>query len=73
MESEHLVRLGRVTAVDKEHFTAQVWFPDRGFGSDWMPVLRSAPLPKVHDQVLVLFLPVDQGDGIILGEVAPWR
>lgn len=30
-------------------------------------------MPKVNDKVLVLYFPVFNGDGIILGGVKPWR
>ncbi len=30
-------------------------------------------MPKVNDQVLVLYLPVRDGDGFILGGIQPWR
>lgn len=30
-------------------------------------------MPKVNDQVLVLYLPVRNGDGFILGGIQPWQ
>ncbi len=30
-------------------------------------------MPKIGDQVLVLYFPVVNGDGVILGGVQPWR
>ena len=30
-------------------------------------------MPKVNDLVLVLYFPVFNGDGVILGGVKPWR
>ena len=30
-------------------------------------------MPKVNDKVLVLYFPVFNGDGVILGGVQPWR
>ena len=30
-------------------------------------------MPKVNDKVLVLYFPVFNGDGVILGGVKPWR
>lgn len=30
-------------------------------------------MPKVNDMVLVLYFPVFNGDGVILGGVKPWR
>lgn len=30
-------------------------------------------MPKVNDMVLVLYFPIFNGDGVILGGVKPWR
>ena len=30
-------------------------------------------MPKVNDKVLVLYFPVFNGDGVILGGIQPWR
>lgn len=30
-------------------------------------------MPKVNDKVLVLYFPIFNGDGVILGGVQPWR
>ena len=30
-------------------------------------------MPRVHDKVLVLYFPVFNGDGVILGGVQPWQ
>lgn len=30
-------------------------------------------MPKVNDMVLVLYFPVFNGDGVVLGGVKPWR
>lgn len=30
-------------------------------------------MPKVNDKVIVLYFPVFNGDGVILGGVQPWR
>lgn len=30
-------------------------------------------MPKVNDKVLVLYFPVFNGDGVILGKVQPWQ
>ena len=36
--------------------------------------LTIAPwMPKVNEMVLVLYIPVFNGDGVILGGVRPWR
>ena len=71
---EDMVREGRVTAVDKTRRIAKVWFQSMGMESAWMPVLvNGASMPEVNDLVLVLYFPVFNGDGVILGGVRPWR
>ena len=74
MDVENMVREGRVTAVDTERRIAKVWFADMKMESGWMPVLvTGAPMPSVNEQVLALYVPVFNGDGVILGGVRPWR
>lgn len=68
---ENIVRVGTVTAVDTKTRKARVLFQDMGFTSDWLTVLRhgqeNAWMPKVNDTAVVLYLPVWQSDGYILG------
>jgi phage baseplate assembly protein gpV len=68
---ENIVRVGTVTAVDAKARKARVLFQDMGFTSDWLAVLQhgqdEAWLPRVNDIAVVLYLPVWQGDGYILG------
>lgn len=68
---ECFVRVGTVTAIDKKTRKARVLFQDMGFTSGWLAVLRhgqaDAWLPAVNDIAVVLYLPVWQGDGYILG------
>ena len=68
---EHIVRVGTVTAVDQEAGKARVLFQDKGFSSGWLAILRHGQddtwLPKVNDTAVVLYLPVWQGDGFIVG------
>ena len=68
---EHLVRVGTVTAVDASTRKVRVWFSDMNFPSGWLTVLRHGQadtwLPAVNDTAVVLYLPVWQGDGYILG------
>lgn len=68
---ENIVRIGTVTAVDAEARKARVLYQDMGFSSGWLAVLRHGQddpwLPKVNDTAVVLYLPVWQGDGYILG------
>lgn len=76
------MREGIVTAVDSKKRIAKVWFDALGIQSDWMPVLiscgtqddASVPyMPVVNENVLALYFPVFNGDGVILGGVKPWR
>lgn len=68
---DNFVRAGIVTAVDAEARKARVLFQDMGFSSGWLAVLRHGQadtwMPKVNDTAIVLYLPVWQGDGYILG------
>ncbi|MGM9639748.1 MAG: hypothetical protein ACI3V3_00105 [Faecousia sp.] len=68
---ENIVRVGTVTAVDAEAKKARVLFQDMGFSSGWLDILRNGQadtwLPNVNDTAVVLYLPVWQGDGFILG------
>ena len=65
----NLVRIGIVSSVDTEGKKARVIFKDKGFVSGWLHVLQkdSEWIPAVDDVVLCLYLPVDNGDGFILG------
>lgn len=83
MDIENIVRVGKVTAVDSAKHIARVWFEAMKIESGWLPVLitkDSIPehnitpyMPKVNEKVLVLYVPVFNGDGIILGGIKPWR
>lgn len=68
---ENIVRVGTVTAVDAKARKARVLYEDMGFSSDWLAVLQNGQpntwLPKINDTAVVLYLPVWQGDGYILG------
>ena len=68
---ENFVRVGTVTAVNTKTRKARVLFQDMGFSSGWLAVLRNGQtdtwMPKVNDTAVVLYLPVWQGDGYILG------
>lgn len=65
------VRVGIVTAVDWDHRKARVLYRDMGFTSGWLTVLRHGAgdswMPSVNDVAVVLYLPVFNGDGYILG------
>lgn len=75
MNVENIVRVGTVTAVDKDKRIAKVWFDTLEIQSGWMPVLVSGGsyMPVVNEKVLVLYFPVFNGDGVILGGVTPWQ
>ena len=108
MNTEDMVRIGTVTAVDHASRRAKVWFDALGLQSGWMPVLINRDfipgydgpqrteyesggagaaafedhkhdltikpyMPKVNDTVLVLYIPVFNGDGVILGGIQPWK
>lgn len=68
---DNLVRVGTVTAVDAKVRKVRVLFQDMNFSSGWLAVLRHGQadtwMPKVNDIAVVLYLPVWQGDGFILG------
>ncbi len=76
---QRIVRYGTVTDLDDVKRLARVKFMDTGKTSDWLVVLQhyrasvpdgSSPscwMPKVNDTVLALCLPIDNGDGFILG------
>jgi phage baseplate assembly protein gpV len=79
-----LVRLGTVRTVDAAKRMALVWFDDLGFVSDWLAVLHlfdaaacagcdkavaADRMPEIGALVLVLYLPVRDADGFILGGV----
>ncbi len=63
-----MVQVGTVAAVDQGRKAARVKFQDTGIISDWLRPAGGG-LPKVNDTVLVLYLPVDNGDGFILGVI----
>jgi len=70
-EIDNLVRVGTVSAVDGAKNRARVRFDDIGIVSGGLYVLHhgEAWMPKVDDRVLVLYLPVFDGDGFILGVI----
>lgn len=69
-----LVRVGKVTAVNTAKRIAQVQYEDMDLPSGWLQVLvTGGELPKVNEQVLVLYEPIRDGRGFILGGIQPWR
>lgn len=67
---QNMVRIGTVSAVDGGARRARVIFPDKEMTSGWLHVLQNASwMPGINDNVLVLYLPVFNGDGFILGAI----
>ena len=75
-----LVQVGTVSAVDKPGRKARVILKETGHTSGWLCVLGCPPaascghsiqpwMPGIGAQVLVLYLPVFNGDGFILGGI----
>ena len=46
---------------------------DAAFESHKHDLIIKPYMPKVNDMVLVLYFPIFNGDGVILGGVKPWR
>lgn len=46
---------------------------DAAFESHKHDLIIKPWMPRVNDKVLVLYFPVFNGDGVILGGVQPWR
>lgn len=87
-----LVRIGKITAIDKAGLRVRAIFEDTDTPSGWLCVLQHrgagvhvepdgepthdhkgtymAPwMPKVNEIVVVLYLPVFNGDGFVLGGI----
>lgn len=65
-----LVQVGTVTAVDTARAAARVKFQNTGVTSGWLTVLRRpAWTPAINETVVVLYLPVWNGDGFIIGGI----
>ena len=46
---------------------------DPAFASHKHDLIIKPYMPKVNDLVLVLYVPVFNGDGVILGGIKPWK
>ena len=69
-----LVRIGTVTDVDRGKHMCRVYYPDREYTSGWLKVLINAVstsvwMPTIGDSVVVLYLPVENADGFVLGGI----
>lgn len=53
------------------------WKPDRAGEKDYVDhkhkIKRKPYMPKVGDQVLVVYIPVWNADGFVIGGIMPWR
>lgn len=80
--TENIVRIGKVSSVNPSKLTARVIFEDKEIISGWLNVLQHPKegehsndgnpiywMPKVNEMVLVLYIPIFNGDGFILGVV----
>ena len=81
---DRMVQLGTVTAVDPGNNRVRVLFPETGMTSDWLQVLRCPPhvagtdgsplnvegwFPNINDTVVVLYIPVRDSDGYVIGGI----
>lgn len=70
-----LLQVGVVSSVDAAKRRVRVILPETGVVSDWLYVVGDrrhdefAALPRVNDRVLAAWLPVEDGDGFILGVI----
>lgn len=70
-----IVRIGTVMNVSGRY--CRVKFKDTGIFSGWLRVVDTPPrvtgaevspwLPSINDTVLCLYLPVENGDGFVIG------
>lgn len=81
---DRMVQRGTVTAVDPVNHRVRVLFPETGMTSDWLQVLKcpsrvvdidGRPLyvegwfPDINDTVVVLYIPVRDSDGYVIGGI----
>lgn len=66
-----MVQIGIVTDVNADAKKARVYFDDSGMTSDWLSVLQQfgseSQMPKINDVVVVVYLPIFNADGFIIG------
>ncbi|MEE0095982.1 MAG: hypothetical protein UEU47_05980 [Oscillospiraceae bacterium] len=70
-----LVRVGTVMNVSGRY--CRVKFRDTGIDSGWLRIVNTPPtvtsetvspwVPAINDTVLCLYLPVENGDGFVIG------
>lgn len=63
--------VGKVVSYNSTARTARVFFPDSGTTSGNLYVIRQGTnwMPQINDMVLCAYLPVEDGDGFILGVI----
>lgn len=66
-----LIRLGTVSDVDETRSMVRLLYQSNGIVSGWLYVLKRGDswMPKINDTVLALYLPMQDGDGFVLGGV----
>lgn len=70
-----LLQVGVVSSVDAANRRVRVILPETGIVSDWLYVVGErrdgvpADLPSINDRVLAAWLPVEDGDGFVLGVI----
>ena len=66
-----LVRIGKVTARRSSDHSVRVKFEDEDTTSGWLPVLQHGSdwMPGIITTVLVLYLPLWNADGYVLGAI----
>ena len=70
-DASTMVRVGIVSAIDNPTKTARVYYPHlSNMVSGWLPVLKSAQMPKVDEKVLVVYEPGFNSRGYVLGVIA---
>ena len=70
-----MLQVGVVSSVDAVRRRVRVLLPETGMVSGWLFAVgtrrNSVPddLPEINDRVLVCYLPVEDGDGFVLGVI----
>lgn len=70
-----ILQLGIVSSVDAARRRVRVILPETDIVSDWLYVVGEkrngvlADLPGVNERVLAAWLPIEDGDGFVLGVI----
>jgi len=68
----NITRYGTVSSINTANKTARVIFEDKdNLVSGWLHVIQRSDswMPNVNDTVLVIYLPIFNADGFILGGI----